>query len=314
MLIDGMNVAYRCFYAMPQLTNSHGQDVGAVLGFCNVLVRHVVDSVDVHHAVMVWDTDRGKTHRHRMYPEYKMHRPPMDDSLVSQLPILKDACEVFGVAQALVDEFEADDVIASLSHIFLSISDFEIRILSKDKDLAQLLEQSKHISLQDPVSGDLFRYDDAKKKYGIVPEKLGDVLALAGDAADNIPGVPGIGMKTAAKLVEAYGSLEKVYENIDSISGPKRRERLRESEDLVRMSRSLVTLAETIPGTLVRDGFFHAKSQEPPDPAASEEGFYVGMSSLPDPKESLAGVLEFCEANCLWDLKKRSQAKWAAGD
>lgn len=222
LLVDSMNMMYRSYYAMPSLKNRDGQCIGAVLGFLNSLNRFANDFENV---IVVWDPPISKTRRHELYPQYKMNRPPMDLDMKSQLPVMKEALDAFGYCQVVSSEdHEADDVIATLSRKVFS--ECNVCVLSRDKDLAQLIDREKRISLLDPVSGDILAYDDVETKFGVGPESLRDALALAGDSSDNIPGVPGIGMKTAAMLLTRFGGcVENIYSNIEDVPGKKRKVR-----------------------------------------------------------------------------------------
>ena len=222
LLVDSMNMMYRSYYAMPSLKNRDGQCVGAVLGFLNSMNRF---ANAFERVVVVWDSPISKTRRHELYPPYKMNRPPMELDMKTQLPVMKEALDAFGYCQVVSSEdHEADDLIATLSRRVFSESN--VCVLSRDKDLAQLVDRENRISLLDPVSGDLLLYDDVETKYGVRPESLRDALALAGDSSDNIPGVPGIGMKTAAMLVSRFGgSVDNIYSNLEDVPGKKRKVR-----------------------------------------------------------------------------------------
>jgi len=174
LLVDAMNMMYRSYYAMPKLKNRDGQCVGAVLGFLNSVNRFAAEGYD--NAIVIWDPPEAKTRRHGLYSEYKMNRPPMDLDMKSQISVMKEGLDAFGLCQVVSKEEEADDVIATLTRKVFDKSN--VCILSRDKDLAQLVDCNNRVVLLDPVSGDLLSYDGVQKKFGVHPESLRDALAV----------------------------------------------------------------------------------------------------------------------------------------
>src|SRR3989338_844017 len=217
-LLDGNSFCYRAFYAIRDLRNSRGEPTNAVYGFITMLEKLTKDVKPDGTAIM-FDL-KGPTHRHLKYEEYKIHRKPMPDELVSQIPLLKDVLRAMNVPIFEKDGFEADDVIATLARK-LEAGGHEVAIVTGDKDMLQLV--SKKTKVLTPQK-DNFLYDEAavKARFGVGPKCVVEIMALMGDSSDNIPGVPGIGDKTAGKLIAEYGSLEAVYKNIQKIPGEKR--------------------------------------------------------------------------------------------
>ena len=306
-----MNVAYRAFYAMPKLTNRNKQPIGAVLGLCNIFQRHILDRTD--RAIVVWDGPKGSTRRKELAPSYKSNRPPMDEEFACQLPLMRDACNAFGITQISVDHFEADDVIASLSAAATMERDIvgSVTVMTRDKDLVQLLDPTSNIAILDPASGKTLQYEDAKEKYGVRPELLGDVLALAGDASDNIAGVKGVGMKTAATLIAKFGGIDALYENLKDVSGPKRRAQLENSAEIVRLSRELVRLEKDIPVGLLRSNLETPDGKVIGDADDDDRTALMAASTLIDPRDRIEKILTFCDTHHLQDLRSRVIKKWA---
>lgn len=249
-IMDASAFIFRAYHSMPPLHRAYdGQPVGAVLGFCNLLSRMVMDTLLSDTAapprlVLVFDPRNGSTVRKELYPAYKANRPPCPMDLVPQFEMVQEAAREFGIPILEAIDYEADDVIATVA-TWASQHDLSVHILSSDKDLLQLV--GPRVCMVDPISLKRMDVDDVIVKWGVPPDALGDVLALAGDASDNIPGVPGIGPKIAAQLVNEYGSLEQVLAQAPNISQPKRREALMANTEKALMSRQLVELCRTVP-------------------------------------------------------------------
>ncbi|MBP9752474.1 MAG: DNA polymerase I [Proteobacteria bacterium] len=241
-LIDGSGFIFRAFHALPPLVNSEKTPVGAVYGFCNMLTK-LLQIVDDNYILVVFDAAR-KTFRQDIYADYKAHRPPPPEDLIPQFSIIRDACDAFGVLKTELDGYEADDIIASYAESAKQ-QGLEVIIVSSDKDLMQLVDNG--VSMLDPIKNKSINADDVLEKFGVLPNRVVDVQALAGDSSDNVPGVAGIGIKTAAELVNTYGSLEQLYQSVDLIKQPKRRESLIKCQDLAFISKQLVTLLKDIP-------------------------------------------------------------------
>src|SRR5690606_27955825 len=205
-LIDGHGFIFRAFYAVKtNLTREDGTPVGAAFGFCNMLMR-VLDQANDNLIGVVFDP-AGGNFRHQLYPEYKANRSEPPEELVPQFGIIREAVEAFGITALEKPGFEADDLIATYAHQARERG-LEVRIVSSDKDLMQLIRDG--VRLVDPINFAEIGPDQVMDKFGVAPEKVVDVQSLAGDSTDNVPGVPGIGVKTAAELINTYGSLESL--------------------------------------------------------------------------------------------------------
>jgi DNA polymerase-1 len=237
ILVDGSGYIFRAYYALPPLTNSEKVPVGAVYGFCTMLQR-LIERAENNKLLVVFDAGR-KTFRQDIYPEYKANRPPAPDDLIPQFAIIKESCKAFGVPSVELTGFEADDLIASYANQALAIGE-QVEIISADKDLMQLLRPG--ISMWDPLKNRLIDDKIVFEKFGVSPNKVIDVQALCGDSTDNIPGVPGIGPKTAAELIQTFESLENLLNSIEQIKQPRRRDLLNQNKELALISKQLVTL------------------------------------------------------------------------
>ncbi len=242
LLVDGNSLVYRSFFAIPRLTNREGVPTNAAYGFATVLRKILAEETPAHVAV-VFDA-AGTNFRHRLYPEYKANRPPTPDDLAVQMPLTREVCDVLGLPILEIGDVEADDVIGTLA-VRADDEGFEVFIVSSDKDFLQLV--SDRITVINP--GKEFRYDSAGvvEKFGVTPEKVTDVLGLVGDSVDNVPGVPGIGMKGAVSLIKEWGSLEDSVENAERISNKRQREALLEHAEQARLSKKLVQLDTNVP-------------------------------------------------------------------
>ena len=256
-LIDGSGYIFRAYHALPPMTRPDGTPVNAVYGFTSMLTKLVEDS-DADYLAVIFDTAR-KTFRSDIYPDYKAHRPPPPDDLIPQFALIRESVEAFGLPQSEMEGYEADDLIATYAKQAAAVG-HRVTIVSSDKDLMQLIDDN--ISMQDPMKGTAISYAEVQKKFGVNPDKVIDVQSLAGDSADNVPGVPGIGVKTAAQLIEEYGDLDTLLKRAPEIKQNKRRENLIEFADQARISRRLVTLTVDAP---VREPFenFVVKAPEP---------------------------------------------------
>ncbi|MCE2716072.1 MAG: DNA polymerase I [Pseudomonadota bacterium] len=241
-LVDGSGYIFRAYYALPPLTSPKGVPVGAVYGFCNMLYR-LIEKVDSNRLLVIFDAGR-KTFRQDIYPDYKAHRPPPPDDLIPQFSLIREACEAFGVPSVELPGFEADDLIASYAKTTVERGD-KAQIISADKDLMQLLRPG--ITMWDPIKNRTIDDKIVFEKFGVTPDKVIDVQALCGDSSDNIPGVPGFGPKTSAELIQAFGSLENLLENITEVKQPRRRDLLTQHAELARISKRLVTLDDSAP-------------------------------------------------------------------
>ena len=236
ILVDGSSYLYRAFHAMPGLNNSEGQPTGAVYGVVNML-KSLLKEYQPERIAVVFDA-KGKTFRDEMYPDYKANRPPMPDEMRSQIPYLHSLVEALGLPLLVIEGVEADDVIGTLA-AQATASDTNVLISTGDKDMAQLVND--HVSLVNTMTSTYTDTAGVNSKYGVPPEKFIDFLALTGDTADNIPGVPKVGPKTATKLINEYGSLDALMAQADSVKG-KLGENLRGALEQLPLSRELVTI------------------------------------------------------------------------
>jgi len=236
ILVDGSSYLYRAFHAMPNLTNSAGEYTGAVYGVVNML-RKLLKDYDPQNMAVVFDA-KGKTFRDDLYKEYKANRPPMPPELRKQIEPLHQVIQAMGIPMLVIDGVEADDVIGTLA-VAASKMKMDTLISTGDKDMAQLVNE--HVTLMDTMKNTLMDRDGIIEKFGLPPERIIEYLALMGDKSDNIPGVPGVGPKTAVKWLEQYGSLEGIKQHAAKIKG-KVGENLRASLDQLPLSYQLATI------------------------------------------------------------------------
>lgn len=269
-LVDGSGYIFRAYHSLPPLTNPEGTPVGAVYGFINMMLK-VLDGIeDGGYAAVIFDAGR-KTFRNDIYPEYKAHRPPAPEDLIPQFSLVREATKALNLAAIEMENYEADDLIASYAKSAREAG-MEVVVVSSDKDLMQLVQDG--ISLLDPMKQKPIGREEVIAKFGVPPEKVIEAQALIGDASDNVPGVPGIGPKTAAELIETYGSLEGVLEHAHEIKQNKRRESLIEFAEQARISRQLVELKQDIPlPDSLESLHLHAPQAEALMPFLQAQGF-----------------------------------------
>ncbi len=236
-LIDGSAFIYRAYHAVAPLSNSAGLPTHAIFGFHNILKRVLKEKAPSHIAV-IFDA-KGPVFRHEMYSEYKANRPPMPDDLVVQIPYIKELVTAFGICSLELAGVEADDLIATATQI-LKKQDCEVVVVSGDKDLFQLVDEQ--VVVWEPMRDRIIDVQAVKDKYKVGPSQLLDCYALIGDSSDNVPGVPGVGPKTAEKLINQYQSLDGVYEHLDQMKKSKLKERLESNRDAAFLSRDLIRL------------------------------------------------------------------------
>ncbi|MDG1280112.1 MAG: 5'-3' exonuclease H3TH domain-containing protein, partial [Pseudorhodobacter sp.] len=241
-LIDGSAYIFRAYHALPPLTRkSDGLPVGAVAGFCNILFRYLEGNKSGDaptHVAVIFDHS-SKTFRNDIYPAYKANRPELPEDLRPQFPLTRDATRAFNIACIETEGYEADDIIAALSCKARDAGG-QVTIISSDKDLMQLVGNG--VGMLDPMKNKLIGPEEVFEKFGVGPDRVVDVQSLAGDAVDNVPGAPGIGIKTAALLIQEYGDLETLLARAGEIKQPKRRQTLLDNADQIRISRRLVAL------------------------------------------------------------------------
>ena len=242
VLIDGSGFIFRAYHALPPMTRPDGTPVNAVFGFTNMLAQFLKDHTGSHIAV-IFDAGRY-TFRNRLYEAYKAHRPPAPDDLIPQFALVREATEAFGVPAIELPDWEADDLIAAYARAMLD-SGGHATIVSSDKDLMQLIRPG--VTMLDPMKRKPIGLPEVMEKFGVAPDKMIEVQAMIGDSTDNIPGIPGIGPKGAALLVNEFGSLEAVLAAAPSMKPSKRRDSLIEHADKARLSYELVRLRDDAP-------------------------------------------------------------------
>jgi len=246
-VLDGNNIAYRAFFALPEgIATSTGFPTNALYGFCAMMIK-ILSDYRPDGVIVAWDS-REKTFRHEEFEAYKAQRKPMPDLLVEQWPFFVELAEAFGFVNLAAPGFEADDIIATLARQ-ADAEGRELVIVTGDRDALQLV--TEHVSVMSNTRGitEVKMYDPAAvvERFGVVPRLIPDLIGLKGDTSDNIPGVPGIGEKTAAQLLAEFGSLEEVLAGVDRVKGPKRQELLREHAETARLSKRLAILDHDAP-------------------------------------------------------------------
>ena len=287
-LIDGSGFVFRAFHALPPLTRPDGTPVNAVLGFSNMLWK-ILRETDADHAAVIFDTAR-RTFRNDIFEPYKANRGETPEELIPQFPLVREAAGAFNLASVELDGFEADDLIAAYTEA-AQARGARVTIVSADKDLMQLVA-GESVVMYDYFKSREIGPEQVTERFGVGPERVIDVQALAGDSTDNVPGVPGIGVKTAAQLINDYGDLDRLLERAEEIKQPKRRQNLIEHAEMARLSRTLVTLRRDAPLPLPLE----ALARRQPEPGAlraffQENGFRSiaarletedGEATLPD--------------------------------
>lgn len=272
LLIDGNSFCYRAFYAIRNLSTSSGVPTNAVFGFISILNK-LLSEHKPHYLAVSFDL-KGPTFRHKRFVDYKLKRRPMPDELSAQMPVIKKVLSAYRIGIFEKEGYEADDILATLAKRLASCGlspkgqaypgELEILIATGDKDILQLV--GRNIKVLNPQKDNLI-LDEAwvKKRYGVAPEQIVEIMALAGDASDNIPGVPGIGEATAIELIKRFGTLEVVLANVDKIENKVRRAKIKEFSEQARMSRELVVLDSNVPQMAQRgtaDLLEHLKMKE----------------------------------------------------
>ncbi|CAN5919730.1 DNA polymerase I [soil metagenome] len=257
-LVDGSGYLFRAYHALPPMNRPDGVPINAVYGFCRMLVADLLDRPEVDHIAMILDAGEV-TFRNEIYDKYKANRPPPPEDLIPQFPLIREAARAFNVTVCELKGYEADDLIATYARLALEAG-ATCTIVSSDKDLMQLVRPG--VELMDPIKKIKLGPEAVMEKFGVTPDKVVDVQALAGDSTDNVPGVPGIGVKTAAQLINEYGDLETLLARAGEIKQPKRREALQQNAELARISRRLVQLRDDVPTPAEPEDFDKRK----PDP------------------------------------------------
>jgi DNA polymerase-1 len=249
-LVDGSSYIYRAYYAIRRLTNSSGLPTNAVFGFTNMLLKVIRDEAPDHLAV-VFDA-RGPSFRKELYPDYKANRAAMPEDLRPQIPLIKQVVQAFNLPALELQGYEADDIIATLARRFAARG-LAVTVVTGDKDLMQVV--GERVRLLDTMKDRTVGPNEVAERFGGPPDKVVEVQALAGDSSDNVPGVPGIGEKTARDLIQKFGTVENLLANIDQVSGKKRQENLRNFGDQALLSKKLVQLVDDLDLTVDYDNF-----------------------------------------------------------
>ncbi|MEA2814490.1 MAG: polymerase, partial [Rhodospirillaceae bacterium] len=257
-LVDGSGYLFRAYHALPPMNRPDGTPINAVFGFCRMLVADLLDKPEVDHVAMILDAG-SVTFRNKIYDKYKANRPDPPEDLIPQFPLIREAAKAFNVTVCELDGYEADDLIATYARLAVEAG-ATCTIVSSDKDLMQLIRPG--VEMMDPIKKTKLGPEAVMEKFGVTPDKVVDVQALAGDSTDNVPGVPGIGVKTAAQLINEYGDLETLLKRAGEIKQPKRREALLANAELARISRKLVELRDDVPTPAEPEAFDKRK----PDP------------------------------------------------
>ena len=250
-LLDGMALAYRAHFAFikSNLKNSEGIATGPILGFANTIEKMLEEEKPTHIAV-AWDT-HAPTFRHEADDDYKAQRPPQPDELRTGIPLIKEMLKAWGIHNIEQDGYEADDIIGTIAS-GANADDVDVWMVTPDKDFMQLVHD--HIKMMKPNNKDggfdIIDREGVKEYFGVYPEKVIDVLAILGDTADNIPGVPGIGKKGAPKLIEQFGSLEEALDQAETISAKRQREGLLENKEQALHAKFMVTIKTDVPNTV----------------------------------------------------------------
>jgi len=254
LLVDAYGLIYRAFHALPPLTNSRGQLTNAAYGFTSILLRTMAD-VDPERAIVAFDAP-GTTYRHERFPAYKAQRPSMPDELRSQVPIVRDLVAALGLPLLEASGYEADDVIGTIATA-AERDGWEVHIVSGDLDMLQLVTNKVHLMHTAKGGADaIVEYDPERvfARYGLTPEQMVDFKSLKGDSSDNIPGVPGVGEKTASKLIATFGSLEQLYARLDEVEPVRIREALAANRDAAFAGQGLMTIDRDAPLALPATG------------------------------------------------------------
>ena len=248
VLIDGHSILNRAFYGIPDLTNGEGRHTNAVYGFLNIMFK-ILDEEKAEYLAVAFDL-KAPTFRHKMYAEYKGTRKPMPEELREQVPLMKEMLTAMGVPLMMMEGYEADDLLGTVSKQ-MEEQGLEVSVISGDRDLLQLA--SDHTCIRIPKTKrtgteiEDYHTNDVLEHYQVTPTQIIDLKALMGDTSDNIPGIPGVGEKTAAKIIGQYGSIENAYEHVEEIKPNKARESLKEHYDLAKLSKKLAAIDRNAP-------------------------------------------------------------------
>lgn len=282
LIIDGYGFIFRAYHVQPPLTSPDGQPVGAIYGFASMLLK-LINDFKPEYAVVVLDS-KGKNHRHHLYEAYKANRPPAPDDLVVQLAIVDSAAKALNFSVIAKEGFEADDIIATIA-TRCQADKRDAVIISSDKDLLQLM--SDHVKIYDPVKAKLITENDVLAKFGVLPNKVREVQALIGDSSDNIPGVRGIGPKTASELINNFGDVSSIYNAIEQVKSSRQKQLLMENKSMALISWELVGLKNNINLDIDLEAFIW---QRPPKEQIAEFLLKFGFRSLVKRAEALFNI------------------------
>ena len=241
-LVDGSSYIYRAFHATPHLSNSKGVPTNAILSFTN-MIRKLIKEHNPEYFAIAFDR-KEETFRHQEFKDYKAQRKPMPDNLIPQISYIKKVVELLNIPFLEMAGFEADDLLGTVSLKALKRG-FKVTIVTGDKDLMQLVEDN--LELFDSMTGKKTGIKEVGEKFGVIPEKVTDVLGLMGDSSDNIPGVPGIGPKTGIKLIQEFSSLENLLDNLENVKQNNLREKLETYREQALLSKRLATIKKDVP-------------------------------------------------------------------
>jgi DNA polymerase I len=282
VLIDGNSIAYRAFFALPLLNNDKGVHTNAVYGFTMMLMKIMEDEKPTH---MLVAFDAGKTtFRHKTFSEYKGGRQKTPPELSEQFPFIRELLDAYGISRYELENYEADDIIGTLS-LVAEQDGFEVKVISGDKDLTQLASENTTVGITRKGITDIEEYTPShvNEKYGLTPDQIVDMKGLMGDNSDNIPGVPGVGEKTAIKLLKEFSTLEKLLESIDQVNGKKLKEKLEEFKEQALMSKELATIERKAPVEVKLENInYEGFVQEKLVPLFKELGFHSLLNKLGD--------------------------------
>jgi 5'-3' exonuclease (including N-terminal domain of PolI) len=247
ILIDGNPIMHRAYHALPPLTAADGTPTNILYGFFSMLYKIINDFKPEYFAV-VFDTPKP-TFRNKIFKDYQIQRPKIEDNFIVQIPLLKEAIDSAGIYRLEKDGYEADDVIGTICYIFKQNPQFKIIIVSGDKDIFQLINDNVYVAT--PIGGlsdiKIYNAQDVEQKLAVPPSYITDFKALAGDPSDNYPGAKGIGPVTASKLIKQFGDIDNIYKNLDKISSKKVREILEKEKENVYLSKKLATILTDAP-------------------------------------------------------------------
>ncbi len=280
-LIDGNAYIHRAYHAISPLSNKEGLPTHAAFGFIKIISR-ILQEKRPQHLAIAFDS-KGPTFRHQIYTDYKANRPPMPEDLAVQIPYIKQIVQAYNILSIEQSGVEADDLLASMAH-YLSEQGLRVIIVTGDKDLLQLVSDT--VTVWDPMRDKIMDSEAIQKKYGVPPKHLLDLFALIGDKSDNVPGVPGIGPKTAAKFMQEFSSLDRLYDNIDSLKKSKVKESLISHKQDALLSKNLIKLKDSlqIPATQ------EYTSKEPDQKKLDEIFTYLGFTTLISESKKLQSI------------------------